>query len=230
MIIEHPLVIFDCDGVLIDSEAVYIEIELAYLAKRGVTVERDWYMRRFLALAENLWRQRFSDLIEQATGEPMSDAEYTEFKAHVRGLVIDAMRTIAGIEALLDRLKAPRCVASSTISTFLPTKLARAGLADYFGDGVFAGDMVTNGKPAPDLFELAARTMGHDARACITIEDSPNGVRGAKAAGQYVVGFTGGGHWQDKSGAALREAGADDVVESHAQLAAWLARNTAAMA
>lgn len=229
MFIEKPLVIFDCDGVLIDSEAVYIEVELDYLASRGVTVDRDWYMRRFLALAENLWRQRFSDLIEEATGQPLSDEEYADFKTLVRGKVIDAIRTIDGIEALLGRLQAPRCVASSTISAFLPKKLERAKLARYFGDGVFSGDMVENGKPAPDLFAFAARTMGHDADNCITIEDSPNGVRGAKAAGQFVIGFTGGGHWADKSGAALREAGADDVVESHAQLGQWLGRHTAAL-
>ena len=112
---------------------------------------------------------------------------------------------------------------------FLPLKLEQAGLARFFGDGVYSGDMVENGKPAPDLFAYAAEKMGYAAEACITVEDSANGVRGAKAAGQFVIGFTGGGHWTDKSGAALSDAGADHVVTSHAELADWLAANTGAM-
>lgn len=226
---KNPLLVFDCDGVLIDSEAVYIEIELGYLAERGVTVERDWYMHQFLALAENLWRQRFSELIESHTGAPMTETEYDDFKHLIRTRVLEQVRPIEGIKPLLESLAAPRCVASSTIGSFLPPKLERAGIAHFFDGHLFSGDMVEHGKPSPDLFELAARTMGHAPADCITIEDSPNGVRGAKAAGHTVIGFTGGGHWLDQGGAALREAGADHVVASHAELSAWLADNTEAL-
>lgn len=226
---DHPLLIFDCDGVLIDSEAIYIEIELEHLSARGIAVERDWYMRNFMALDERRWRQRYSELIAARTGAPMSEDEYADFKRMVRARVLEEVRPIDGIEALLERLKAPRCVASSTIMAFLPRKLEKTGLARFFGEAVFSGEMVENGKPAPDLFIHAARQMGRDPSHCVTVEDSVNGVIGAKAAGTVVIGFTGGGHWIDRSGTALIEAGADHVVTSHGELADWLAENTGAL-
>lgn len=226
---DTPLIIFDCDGVLIDSEAVYLQVELGFLDARGVQVDRDWYVGEFMALAQDKWRAKLSDLLLQHIGRPLSDDDYTALKSESRRRVIEAARPIAGVDTLLKRMTAPRCVASSTQMQFLPLKLARADLDRFFGDAVYSGDMVDNGKPAPDLFVFAAEQMGFAPEHCITIEDSANGTRGAKAAGQFVIGFTGGGHWTDKSGAQLREAGADHVVASHAELADWLAENTKAL-
>ncbi|QBK31819.1 HAD family hydrolase [Roseitalea porphyridii] len=226
---DNPLMIFDCDGVLIDSEAVYLQVELGFLAAKGVSVDRDWYVGAFMALAADKWRRQLSDLLLERTGAPLTDDDYVALKSESRRRVIEDVRPIAGIDALLRRLTAPRCVASSTQLPFLPLKLERAGLDRFFGENVFSGDMVENGKPSPDLFELAARRMGFSPGDCITVEDSANGVRGARAAGQFVIGFTGGGHWSDKSGAQLRDAGADMVVASHAELADWLSENTGAL-
>lgn len=227
---EKPLIIFDCDGVLIDSEAIYLEVELGFLDARGVEVDRDWYVGAFMALAQNKWRAKLSDLLLEKTGNPLSEDDYTALKSESRRRVIEEVRPIEGIEMLLKRMVAPRCVASSTQMPFLPLKLEQAELDRFFGEAVYSGDMVENGKPAPDLFELAASKMGYPPERCITIEDSANGVRGAKAAGQFVIGFTGGGHWFDKSGAQLRAAGADHVAASHAELANWLATNSGALA
>lgn len=226
---DNPLIIFDCDGVLIDSEAIYLEVELSFLAARGVDVDRDWYVGEFMALAQAKWRAKLSDLLLDKTGKPLSEDDYTALKSESRRRVIEAARPIAGIEALLKRMTAPRCVASSTQMPFLPLKLERAELDRFFGEAVYSGDMVENGKPAPDLFEYAADKMGFAAEHCITIEDSANGVRGAKAAGQFVIGFTGGGHWTDKGGAQLLAAGADAVVASHTELADWLDKNSGAL-
>ena len=226
---DKPLVIFDCDGVLIDSEAIYLEAELGFLAAKGVEVDRAWYIDAFMALAMDKWRTKLSDLLMEKTGSPLTEDDYVALKSESRRRVIEQVRPIAGIEALLGRMRAPRCVASSTQMPFLPLKLERTGLDRYFGDGVFSGDMVENGKPAPDLFAHAARKMGFAPGDCITVEDSANGARGAKAAGQFVIGFTGGGHWADKSGDTLKAAGADLVAKSHAELADWLAANTGAM-
>lgn len=227
---EKPLVIFDCDGVLIDSEAIYLEVEFGFLEAKGVEVDRQWYVGAFMALAQNTWRAKLSDLLLEHTGAPLSDDDYVALKSESRRRVLEEVQPIAGISDLLKAMAAPRCVASSTQMPFLPLKLEHAGLDRFFGEGVYSGDMVENGKPAPDLFEYAAAQMGFASADCITIEDSANGVRGAKAAGQFVIGFTGGGHWLDKSGAALKDAGADHVVASHAELAEWLAQNSGAMA
>lgn len=226
---DKPLLIFDCDGVLIDSEAIYLEVELGFLAAKGVEVDRAWYIGAFMALAPAKWRAQLSGLLAERTGEPLSEDDYVALKSEARRRVIEQVRPIAGIEAMLGRMRAPRCVASSTQMPFLPLKLERTGLDRFFGEAVYSGDMVENGKPAPDLFAYAARKMGFEPRDCITVEDSANGVRGAKAAGQFVIGFTGGGHWAGGDGAPLREAGADLVVESHAELGTWLASNTGAM-
>ncbi|TCD16264.1 HAD family hydrolase [Oricola cellulosilytica] len=225
---QKPLLIFDCDGVLIDSEAIYLDVEFAFLEGKGVRVDREWYVREFLALAQDLWRAKLSDLVAEHTGNPMSDNEYTALKAESRRRVAEEVRTIAGVETLLERLKATRCVASSTQLPFLGPKLERAGLARYFGDGVYSGDMVENGKPAPDLFQHAASEMGYRADDCIVVEDSANGVRGGKAAGHHVIGFTGGTHCLGNHAELLRGAGADIVVSSHVELAEWLAENTGA--
>ena len=225
---ENPLLIFDCDGVLIDSEAIYHQVDLGFLRDRGIEVDRDRYIEEFMALAQPLWRQKLSDLLERETGSKLTDDDYDALKHESRKRVMTEVTAIAGIEDLLDRMTAPRCVASSTLMRFLPLKLKHVGLDRFFGEGVYSGDMVENGKPAPDLFLYAARQMGHPADQCIVVEDSANGVRGGKAAGQFVIGFTGGGHWIDKSGAPLARAGADLVVSSHAELADWLAKNTGA--
>lgn len=226
---NNPLLIFDCDGVLIDSEAIYLDVEFAFLERKGISVDRDWYVGEFMALAQSKWKAKLSDLLAEHTGTPLTEDDYDALKAESRSRVLNDLKTIGGIEALLDSLKSPACVASSTQMHLLPNKLERAGLLDFFGDGVFSGDMVEHGKPAPDLFLYAAKVMGYAPSNSIVIEDSANGVRGGKAANMLTIGFTGGGHAGPAHAPRLLEAGADHVVGSHAELAQWLADNTGAI-
>lgn len=221
----QPLIIFDCDGVLIDSEAIYLDVEFSFLAAKKINVDRDWYIGEFMALGMDKWRAKLSDLVLEHTGAPLTDAEYNALKLEGRTRVRNELTVIAGIETLLDGLGAPCCVASSTAMKFLPGKLHQAGLADYFGNNVFSGDHVENGKPAPDLFLHAAQTMGFAPDQCIVIEDSANGVRGGKAAGMLTIGFTGGGHAGPAHAPRLIAAGADLTLGSHAALGQWLLDN-----
>lgn len=221
---DASLAIFDLDGVLIDSEAIYLDVEMAFLAARGISVSRDWYVDRFMALAPEVWRQSLSALLEDHTGQPLGEEDYLALKEDSRAQVLAGLKTVPGAEAMLDALHLPACVASSTSLAFLPGKLERAGLARRFGAAVFSGDMVAKGKPAPDLFLHAAATMGgHDPARCVVVEDSANGVRGAKAAGMFAVGFLGGSHVGAAHGEALKAVGADIVIENHGALAAWFA-------
>jgi len=105
---DFTLIIFDCDGVLIDSEAVYLETEFAFLAQKGIHVDRDWYVGEFMALAAPLWKEKFSDLIEAHTGSALSDAAYDDFKHESRAAVMEKLTTIDGIETLLDALDVPQ--------------------------------------------------------------------------------------------------------------------------
>ena len=219
-----PLLIFDCDGVLIDSEVIYLEVEIAYLQSMGVTVDRAWYVGEFMALAADLWRAKFIGLIAERTGYALTDGDFERLKSESRRRVTEEVKLVDGAEAMLaDTGNRTRCVASSTRLAFLHRKLDQMNLARFFGDGVFSGDMVANGKPAPDLFLYAASQMGHAPTDCIVIEDSVNGVRGGKAAGQFVIGFTGGSHCLNGHGETLHKAGADMIVSSHGELSQWLA-------
>ncbi len=228
---DISLIIFDCDGVLIDSEAIYLDVEQAFLRSKGVHIDPVFYVGEFMALAQPLWRQKFSDLLLEQTGAPLSEEEYVALKSESRKRVMTEVKPIVGVEAMLEALAVPKCVASSTQMQFLPGKLAHTGLAHFFGDGVYSGDMVQNGKPAPDLFQYAAKQMGdHLASRCIVVEDSANGVRGGKAAGMYTIGFLGGGHAVGEHGQTLLDAGAVIVLDDHAELLKWFAANTKAIA
>jgi len=114
-------------------------------------------------------------------------------------------------------------VASSTQLGFLHRKLDFVDFSRFFGNGIFSGDMVEHGKPAPDLFLHAAKAMGYGNEDCIVIEDSANGVRGGKAAGHFVIGFTGGSHCRKGHDDTLFDAGADIVLDSHEALTDWIA-------
>lgn len=218
-----PLLIFDLDGVLVDSEAIYLDVELSFLRELGVNVDWATYVREFMALGPMDWRVKYAGLVLRETGEPLLDEGFRTLKAESRRRVIEGLKPVDGAEAMLERLTHARCVASSTQLAFLHRKLEQVNFSRFFGDGIYSGDMVEHGKPAPDLFQFAARTMGHPDGDCIVVEDSVNGVTGGKAAGHFVIGFTGGSHCRKGHGDMLIDAGADIVIDSHDELSDWIA-------
>ncbi len=117
-----------------------------------------------------------------------------------------------GVGSVLEGLKIPHCVASSSTLDRVSLSLSLTGLARHFGDRLYTAQMVDRGKPAPDLFLYAARRMQADPVSTLVIEDSVSGVRAAKAAGMTVWGFVGGSHYRSRDGrASLHDAGADRV-------------------
>ncbi|MAZ19003.1 MAG: haloacid dehalogenase [Ahrensia sp.] len=220
---SRPLLIFDCDGVLVDSEFIYLDVEMTFLRDLGVNVDWATYVREFMALGANEWRIKYAGLILRETGEPLLDAGFEKLKAESRRRVTAELKPVEGAEALLKSLTGPRCVASSTQLGFLHRKLDFVDFSRFFGNGIFSGDMVEHGKPAPDLFLHAAKAMGYGNEDCIVIEDSANGVRGGKAAGHFVIGFTGGSHCRKGHDDTLFDAGADIVLDSHEALTDWIA-------
>jgi HAD superfamily hydrolase (TIGR01509 family) len=220
--VSSPLLIFDCDGVLIDSEVIYLEVELAFLRDLGISVEWASYVREFMALGPAEWRVKYAGLILRETGEPLLDEGFEKLKAESRRRVAEELKPVEGAEAMLESLRHKRCVASSTQLAFLHRKLDIVNFSRFFGEGIFSGDMVERGKPAPDLFLHAARAMGQENGNCIVVEDSVNGVVGGKAAGFHVIGFTGGSHCRKGHGDMLEAAGADLVIDSHGELSAWI--------
>ena len=216
------MLIFDCDGVLVDSEAIYVDAELRFLADAGVRYERAAYVRHFMGLAPDDWRRELRVDFTTRLGRPLPPDFFSELDAAVVSALEAGLTAVPGARdavAAADR----RCVASSTALPRLRWKLRHTGLADLFGTHVFSADAVGHGKPAPDLFLHAAEQTGAAADTCTVVEDSVNGVRAGRAAGMRVIGFTGGGHCGDGHGAMLLDAGAHAVVADFADLHATIA-------
>lgn len=184
------LVIFDCDGVLVDSEPLAIAVLTETLAKLDVRLDAAEAYERFLGRSFStmtaILRTDFALDLAPETVAAMRAQLFARFKA--------ALEPVPGIRDVLASLDLPVCVASSSQPERIALSLELTGLAPYFGDHVFSATMVESGKPAPDLFLFAARQMGFSPEKCLVIEDSPAGIAAARTAGMKVFGFTGGGH------------------------------------
>ena len=212
MISAHPkpdLVIFDCDGVLVDSEVLSCQCLSEVLGRRGIALSEDEAVERFLGRSTAALLNYYKD-------DRRFDCEtfLPELKAHVLQRFGEQLRPIPGVEAVVTRLESPSCVASSSDLDRVSRSLALTGLAPLFGSRLYTAQMVERGKPAPDLFLYAAGQMRAAPQRTLVIEDSVSGVTAAKAAGMAVWGFVGGSHYRSRDGRAmLYDAGADRVFD-----------------
>ncbi len=213
------LVIFDCDGVLIDSELIGARVEAAELGRVGMPLAEAEILTRFLGMS--------AEAMYAALAAEHGRALPAGFAASVQAAIDAAferdLQAIPGIHETLDRLPIASCVASSSTLARLRHSLGLTGLYARFAPHVFSAEQVARGKPAPDLFLHAAAAMGSAPARCLVIEDSISGVRGAVAAGMRVWGFIGGGHCADGHAGRLREAGAAQVFDRMSDLPALLA-------
>jgi len=217
------LVVFDCDGVLVDSEAIYITGELAHLEQIGVVFDRSEYMGRFMGLAPALWEQQIAIEVENATGQAIPSDFFETLYHGERELMEVSLAALPGAYEAVAAVDGKRCVASSSRMVWLAWKLERTGLLDLFDPYVYSSELVDRGKPEPDLFLHAAWAMGADPGRSVVIEDSVNGVLAGKAAGMSVIGFIGGGHCLPIHGDLLADAGADTVIENFSELSGAVA-------
>lgn len=217
------LIIFDCDGVLVNSEEIYIAAELEFLAEIGAVFEQATYMQSFMGLSPSTWREKLRPAVEQNLGKALPADFFDRMQTSAASRIETDLAALPGAYDTIGKISALRCVASSTPSVRLRWKLQHTGLSDLFAPHIFSSDMVKNGKPAPDLFLHAAATMGIEPADCLVVEDSANGVLAGKAAGMSVIGFTGGKHCLAGHSDILLSCGADAIVESYTGLAAELA-------
>ncbi len=214
------LLIFDCDGVLVDSEVLAHETLRELMAALGRRMAIEEMIREFagksladtLATAERLLGRPIPADVGQDFGQRLLD----RFRRH--------LKPIPGVRAAIRALPYRRCVASSSSPERLHLSLKVTGLAPLFGDRVFSAVEVANGKPAPDLYLLAARTLGEMPGRCIVIEDTPRGVAAGRAAGMRVIGFAGASHATPELGEELRQAGAEIVIRAMRELPAVVRR------
>ncbi len=209
------LVIFDCDGVLIDSEIIACRVEARGFARLGIEMSVAEVARRFTGVRTRDMYQ----IITDETGIAIPEGHGHAIKDEIQACFDTELRALPGTHALLDRLVTPACVASSSDPDWLAKALGLVGLHDRLAPAIFNGRMVEHGKPAPDLFLLAAARMGARPVHCLVVEDSVAGVRAGRAAGMRVLGFAGGGHCAPGHGEILRAEGAEAIYLDMSSLA-----------
>lgn len=202
------LVIFDCDGVLVDSEIIVCGAEAEALSAIGFEISRERVVERFAGMpSEAMYK-----IIEAELGHALP----ADFEARMKRRTVEMYRTelraIDGAHEVLTRMKTRKCVASSSDPSKLALGLIETDLFDLLYPDIYSTALVARGKPHPDLFEYSARTAGADPSDCLVVEDSVAGVTAARSAGMKSIGFVGGSHCPPGHADRLVEAGAETVI------------------
>jgi HAD superfamily hydrolase (TIGR01509 family) len=213
------LVIFDCDGVLIDSELIACRVDAECLGEIGFPVTAEFIQENFIGISSRVMLER----LERDHGCKLPADFAGTLRRRLEASFTEELEAIAGVTDVLAALALRKCVASGSDPQRLRHTLGVTGLWPHFDPHVFSATMVRNGKPAPDLFLFAAERMGVSVLDCVVVEDSRTGVTAARAAGMRVLGFTGGSHCRPDHGTRLREAGADAVFDDMRRLPEMLA-------
>ncbi|MBO6725879.1 MAG: HAD family hydrolase [Rhizobiaceae bacterium] len=210
------LVIFDCDGVLVDSEIIAARVETAMLAKVGIEIDPVEFAGRYAGLT-------FRDILmrlEAETGQVLQASMLDNQKAELDRRLAREVRAISGVAQAVTAVKQPRCICSNSRSERLEMMLNKTGLMPLFEGRVFSAMDLPDKrpKPAPDVYLHAASVMNTAPAKCMVLEDSVHGVAAAKAAGMRVIGFTGGSHSYPGHSDVLTEAGAETAINRWADL------------
>ncbi|MFF7238183.1 HAD-IA family hydrolase [Streptomyces collinus] len=188
MIKRIELVIFDCDGVLVDSERIAVRVQVILGAELGWPLTEDEVVDRFIGRSHAAIHEQVAVQLGPDTAAIWSQ----RFEQLHREAVEAELAPIDGLPEALDALTLPTCVASSGSHDKMRHTLGRTGLYERFAGRIFSSTEVSRGKPAPDLFLHAAQQMGVDSEACVVVEDSQPGVHAARAAGMRAFGYAGG--------------------------------------
>lgn len=213
---QPKLVIFDCDGVLVDSEPIANEAGAAWITELGWPMDGKEARARFLGLSD----AAMFALVEQKIGRTITAKEIALNHVRLTARFEAELQAIPDVAAVIQDLAArsiPLAVASSGERNKILANLAKVGLLSYFGDQISSATEVAQAKPAPDVYLLAAQKAGFAPRDCLAIEDSPNGVIAAVRAGMNVIGFA-----HETPSSDLTSAGAHRVFEAMAEVHEYL--------
>ena len=217
---RFDLVIFDCDGVLVDSEVISCRAHAEVLTRHGYPISVEQVFDRFLGRSS---RQAHLE-VEAELGRSLPDDFHAQLQDELFQSFATTLEAIPHIDPALAAVARPVCVASSGSQERMRVSLGRAGLYDKFAPHIFSASQVQRGKPAPDLFLFAAAQMATPPERCLVIEDSRAGIAGALAAGMTVFGFHGGSHCRPGYGDTLRAAGATVMFDDMRQLPGLIER------
>ena len=211
---NFDLVIFDCDGVLVDSEVISCRTHADVLSRHGYPITQEQIFDRFLGRST---RQANSE-VEAELGRALPDDFHVQLQDELFRSFEADLDAVPHIHSALDAITQAVFVASSGSHQRMRVTLGRARLYDRFAPNIFSASQVINGKPAPDLFLFAASQMNVPPERCLVIEDSVPGVTGGRAAGMNVLGFHGGSHCRPGYGDSLRAAGATATFDDMRRL------------
>jgi HAD superfamily hydrolase (TIGR01509 family) len=223
--VTPSLIIFDCDGVLVDSEVISCRAHAETLTRHGYPITPEQVFDRFLGQS----MRKATLEIEAELGRRLPDDFHTQVYAEIFRLFAVSLEATPHIDAALAAIMVPVCVASSGPPEKISTSLNHVGLYDRFAPHIFSAVQVKNGKPAPDLFLYAAEQMQTSPARCLVIEDSVAGVTAGCAAGMTVLGFHGGSHCRSNTADTLRAAGAAVTFDDMRQLPELIERIGAAV-
>lgn len=212
------LIIFDCDGVVVDSEIIAAQMEAKLLNEAGYPIEATELAERFAGMT---WKNILL-AVEKEANIPLQASLLDKPEKALDAKLAKSVKGIQGVRRAALSIPLPRCICSNSTPHRINAMLKRAGTLDLFDKHIYSaaevGDKLP--KPAPDVFLHAAKEMGVDPARAIVVEDSSHGIEGARAAGMRVIGFTGGSHTYLSHADRLTEAGAETVVNRMADLPA----------
>jgi HAD superfamily hydrolase (TIGR01509 family) len=209
-------IMFDCDGVLVDSEIIASAVDAELFTRLGYEITPDQVTRRFAGLTA----KAIAEIVEAELGRPLPDAFFAEHQEELDRRLAAELKAVPGIHDLLDRLDGPRCICSNSSGARLKISLEKTRLYDRFKPYIYSAVEVGNyePKPAPNVYLHALKAFGVPAREALVVEDSVFGIAAARAAGARVVGFTGGAHTWPGHADLLTEAGAETVIRRFSDL------------
>ncbi|MBB1248600.1 HAD family phosphatase [Rhizobium sp. G21] len=210
------LILFDCDGVLVDSEIIAAEVESKLLRDNGFEITAEEMCIRFAGLD---WKNILLT-VEKEAELPLSAALIDKSEALLDRALSIRVKMIDGVRTALSRLTEQRCICSNSSSKRLDMMLTKVGLKPYFEGHVYSAKDLgpDRTKPKPDIYLHGAKQFNADPARCLVIEDSVHGVHAARAAGMRVIGFTGGSHTYPTHADRLTDAGAETVISRMTEL------------
>ena len=209
--IKH--IIFDCDGVLIDTEIVAAEVVSDWLSNQGIAMSTHQFIVEHTG-------KLFSNILKEymTAGSLPADLNIAEVMKLLDPEVRSRMRPIAGVKEVLESVALPKSVVSNSEINWVEEALDKFGWQSHFQKPVFSAESVAQGKPSPLVYQLAMDTLGVAQSEVITVEDSYTGVQAALAAGIKTIGFLGGSHITPDHAARLEGMGVAAVANDHAHL------------
>lgn len=210
---EFKHLIFDCDGVLIDTEIVAAEVVSEWMRSEGMSITVDEFIQHHTG-------KKFSDILQGliASGELRSDLDIAATMELLEPEVSNNMRPINGVSEVLGSLDVPKSVVSNSHVAYVEDALDKFGWSSHFNTPVFSAELVEKGKPSPLVYQLAIETIGVEASDLIAVEDSYTGVQAAIAAGIPTIGFLGGSHIREGHAERLQSLGVFGLARDHQEL------------